>query len=95
MNVLIVSQGWQNVEQTTITTFQRGGYLTMTKTDKMIKLYNYYEIMYRRHYSVCKNSQETDIYQAKLSAVKECLDIMTEDNTNDRQTGIPQIVLYS
>lgn len=56
----------------------------MTKTDKMIKLYNYYEIMYRRHYSVCKNSQETDIYQAKLSAVKECLDIMTEDNTNDR-----------
>lgn len=51
---------------------------------KMIKLYNYYEIMYRRHYSVCKNSLETDIYQAKLSAVKECLDIMTEDNSNDR-----------
>ena len=56
----------------------------MTKTDKMIKLYNYYEIMYRRHYSVCKNSPETDIYQAKLSVVKECLDIMTEDNANDR-----------
>lgn len=56
----------------------------MTKTDKMIKLYNYYEIMYRRHYNVCKNSLETDIYQAKLSAVKECLDIMIEDNTNDR-----------
>ena len=67
----------------------------MTKTDKMIKLYNYYEIMYRRHYSVCKNSLETDLYQAKLSAVKECLDIMTEDNTNDRQAGIPSIVLYS
>lgn len=56
----------------------------MTKTDKMIKLYNYYEIMYRRHYSVCKNSLETDLYQAKLSAVKECLDIMTEGSTNDR-----------
>lgn len=56
----------------------------MTKTDKMITLYNYYEIMYRRHYSVCKNCLETDIYQAKLSAVKECLDIMTEDNSNDR-----------
>lgn len=56
----------------------------MTKTDKMIKLYNYYEIMYRRHYGVCKNSLETDLYQAKLSAVKECLDIMREDNTNDR-----------
>lgn len=56
----------------------------MTKTDKMIKLYNYYEIMYRRHYSVCKNSLETDLYQAKLSAVKECLDIMTEGCTNDR-----------
>lgn len=40
--------------------------------------------MYRRHYSVCKNSLETDIYQAKLSAVKECLDIMTEDAANDR-----------
>lgn len=40
--------------------------------------------MYRRHYSVCKNSLETDIYQAKLSAVKECLDIMTEDTANDR-----------
>ena len=56
----------------------------MTKTDKMIKLYNYYGIMYRRHYSVCKNSLETDIYQATLAAVKECLDIMTEDNANDR-----------
>lgn len=56
----------------------------MTKTDKMIKLHNYYEIMYRRHYSVCKDSLETDIYQAKLSAVKECLDIMFEDSTNDR-----------
>lgn len=56
----------------------------MTKTDKMIKLYKYYETMYRRHYKVCKNSLETDIYQAKLSAVKECLDIMAEDNTNDR-----------
>lgn len=56
----------------------------MTKTDKMIKLYNYYEIMYRRHYSICNNSLETDIYQAKLSAVKECLDIMSEDSTNDR-----------
>lgn len=40
--------------------------------------------MYRRHYSVCKNSIETDIYQAKLSAVKECIDIMTKDNANDR-----------
>ena len=40
--------------------------------------------MYRRHYSVCKNSLETALYQAKMSAVKECLDIMTEDNTNDR-----------
>lgn len=40
--------------------------------------------MYRRHNSVCKNSLETDLYQAKMSAVKECLDIMTEDNTNDR-----------
>ena len=56
----------------------------MTKTDKMVKLYKYYEIMYRRHYSVCKTSLETDIYQAKLSAVKECLDIMIEDNANDR-----------
>lgn len=56
----------------------------MTKTDKMIKLYNYYEIMYRRHYSVCKNSLDTETYQAKLSAVKECLDIMTEDETDDR-----------
>lgn len=56
----------------------------MTKKEKMIKLYNYYKIMYRRHYSVCKNSLESYIYQAKLSAVKECLDIMTEDNSNDR-----------
>lgn len=56
----------------------------MTKTDKMIKLYKYYDIMYRRHYRVCKNSLETNIYQAKLSAVKECLDIMTEGDTNDR-----------
>lgn len=53
----------------------------MKKTEKMIKLYNYYKIMYRRHYSVCKNSLETEIYQAKLSAVKECLNIMTEDNS--------------
>ena len=40
--------------------------------------------MYRRHYSVCKKSLETDTYQAKLSAVKECLDIMTEGDTDDR-----------
>ena len=40
--------------------------------------------MFRRHYSVCKNSVETDLYQAKLSAVKECLDIMTEGDPNDR-----------